>query len=305
MTTMPFSVSIESLLNEIHDGICAVTKDYRICYWNRAAEEITGFKAKEVVGRDFKNELLKHVDELGREQFRDQSPLAAAIESGKFHTATVHMRHKNGYRFPVVSKIVPLEHHSENEPAAVEIFSPVLFEGGPRQRQAELENLSLLNPMTRLPNRNYLESQLHVSLDMMKRTSLPFGVLMFKVDHFQGIQDEFGEERAKNALSTAALALAKAVRPADIVGQWGDGPVFLGIFQLFSWEDLERVGRRCGMLVSQSRVETGKCLLAITFSIGGTMANASDSITTLVEHAEALMRKSSFAGGNTTTIAGK
>ena len=109
MTTMPFSVSIESLLNEIHDGICAVTKDYRICYWNRAAEEITGFKAKEVVGRDFKNELLKHVDELGREH-----PLAVAdgvlgahgLETGALPGRVFHLHQEGAHAGAVPRHLV-------------------------------------------------------------------------------------------------------------------------------------------------------------------------------------------------------
>jgi len=38
------------ILDQIADGVYLVDASYRIIYWNRAAERITGFGAAEVIG---------------------------------------------------------------------------------------------------------------------------------------------------------------------------------------------------------------------------------------------------------------
>ncbi len=43
--------STESILESISDGVFTVNKDWRIAYFNRAAEEITGITRKEAIGK--------------------------------------------------------------------------------------------------------------------------------------------------------------------------------------------------------------------------------------------------------------
>lgn len=294
--------NLDLILNSVQDGVCVVTRAGRICHWNKAAESITGFKAAELLDKEGAYELMGRGGELGSMLFRDQSPMEEAVKEGRVHTSTLYIRHKNGYRLPVIFQVVPLECHEDAAPAVVEIFRPVLFEGSSRQRQAELEGLGLLDPATRLPNRSYLESQLHVSFGMLERTQLPFGVLMMHVDHIQDIHDTYGIEVRDKVLGTVSETLLKAVRPADVLGIW-DESTFIGVFQLFTIEDLERVGRRCAMLAAQSRVNIGKCTQAITLSVGGTMPAAGDDVVSLVRRADALVRRSRYNGGNCTNVA--
>ena len=58
-----------TILNSIFDGIYVVDKDRRIIFWNRGAEEITGFSAAEVMGKRFYSENLYASDPgKGREK---------------------------------------------------------------------------------------------------------------------------------------------------------------------------------------------------------------------------------------------
>ena len=53
------------ILENLHDGVYFVDNQRTIRYWNRAAAEITGFTAEEVVGRSCFDNLLQHVDGAG------------------------------------------------------------------------------------------------------------------------------------------------------------------------------------------------------------------------------------------------
>lgn len=44
-------MSLDRLLTNTADGVCAVTSDGKITLWNRAAEKILGYPAREVIGK--------------------------------------------------------------------------------------------------------------------------------------------------------------------------------------------------------------------------------------------------------------
>jgi PAS domain S-box-containing protein len=44
-------MDLDELLSNTADGVCAITADGKITLWNRAAEKILGYTAREVVGR--------------------------------------------------------------------------------------------------------------------------------------------------------------------------------------------------------------------------------------------------------------
>jgi len=45
-------------LDTIFDGVYIVDKERRIVFWNKGAEEITGYSAKEVCGRKCSDNIL-------------------------------------------------------------------------------------------------------------------------------------------------------------------------------------------------------------------------------------------------------
>lgn len=58
---------LEAILNSIGDAVFAVDKEEKIFIFNSAAEKITGFKVKEVKGRNYKN-YLRFSDEITKKE---------------------------------------------------------------------------------------------------------------------------------------------------------------------------------------------------------------------------------------------
>jgi PAS domain S-box-containing protein len=54
-----------TILNSIFDGIYVVDRGRKIIFWNRGAEEITGFSTEEVMGKRCSDDILNHIDENG------------------------------------------------------------------------------------------------------------------------------------------------------------------------------------------------------------------------------------------------
>jgi len=63
------------LLDRVDDGAYFVDRDRRLLFWNKAAEELTGFARSEVVGRLCPDNILCHADVNGRARCSDGCPL--------------------------------------------------------------------------------------------------------------------------------------------------------------------------------------------------------------------------------------
>ncbi len=53
------------VLDNLYDGVYYVDPHRRITFWNKAAENITGYSRQEVLGRKCSDNLLVHVNDQG------------------------------------------------------------------------------------------------------------------------------------------------------------------------------------------------------------------------------------------------
>jgi PAS domain-containing protein len=70
------------ILENMHEGLYLVDRDRNITFWNKAAEEISGFSADEIIGRSCGDNILTHVDEKGNSLCLGLCPLARSMEDG-------------------------------------------------------------------------------------------------------------------------------------------------------------------------------------------------------------------------------
>lgn len=73
----------KDLLDNLHEGVYFVDTDRRITYWNKSAEQITGYPASVAVGKHCRDKFLNHVTENGAELCLPQCPLAATMKDAQ------------------------------------------------------------------------------------------------------------------------------------------------------------------------------------------------------------------------------
>ncbi len=123
-----FSVAdsvLATVLNSIFDGIYVVDRERKIIFWNRGAEEITGYSAEEVMGKRCSDDILNHIDENGVLLCRNSCPLVETLNTGKDIRAKVYPFHKDGRRFPVQTHIGPIRNDKGEIVAGIEVFRDV------------------------------------------------------------------------------------------------------------------------------------------------------------------------------------
>jgi phosphoserine phosphatase RsbU/P len=118
-------VGAREILDALADGAYITDCDRRIVFWSRAAERITGWSAKDVVGHRCADNLLVHADKDGHQLCsEDCCPLYRAIVTGEQSTESllVFAQHKEGHRVPVEVSVAPLRDAAGQVVGGVEVF---------------------------------------------------------------------------------------------------------------------------------------------------------------------------------------
>lgn len=293
--------TVERIMENLHDGLYLVDKDRVIIYWNKAAEKISGFTADEVVGKSCADNILTHVDSNGNNLCTGNCPIAAAITDGKSREAEVYMHHKNGHRIPISVRVSTLTDISGNIIGGIELFTDISNQAANELRVKELEKLALLDNLTQLANRNYIEKEIQNRFEEKKRFNMPFGILFIDIDHFKNFNDSYGHDVGDDVLKFVADTFVVNARPFDLYGRWG-GEEFIGIIRNINGEDLEMLADRLRSLIENSYIIHENKKLFVTVSMGATLVNENDNIETLIKRADILLYKSKAGGRNCVTI---
>ncbi|MDX1661631.1 MAG: sensor domain-containing diguanylate cyclase [Gemmatimonadota bacterium] len=109
--------------------------------------------------------------------------------------------------------------------------------------RSELDRLSITDPLTGAYNRRYLERMLPNEKERAERYDHPIGLLLFDLDDFKRINDEYGHLRGDEVLTAFAQSLMSTVRKIDPVVRFG-GDEFLVLLLETDEEGTEHARRR-------------------------------------------------------------
>jgi diguanylate cyclase (GGDEF)-like protein/PAS domain S-box-containing protein len=289
------------VLENLYEGVYVIDRERRIVFWNKGAEQITGFKSNEVLGAQCRDNVLRHTDMEGKGLCATHlCPAVKTIEDGLEREEEVYLHHKEGHRLPVLTKFLPLREASGSISGAVEVFTDCRDLREIRRRVEDLERLAYLDGTTGTANRRYGEIQLDRALSDMRLLGSSFGVFFIDLDKFKAVNDTYGHQAGDSVLKMVAQTLTNALRPGDVVCRWG-GEEFLAIAQRLRDVGLTSVGERMRSLVEQSFIDTNDGQLSCTVSVGATMARKEDTVDTVIRRADRLMYESKQGGRNRVT----
>jgi diguanylate cyclase (GGDEF)-like protein len=168
--------------------------------------------------------------------------------------------------------------------------------------QREHKRNALVDAMTGLHNRRWLDDSLPRFVSRFSRGSLELAALMVDVDHFKRFNDTYGHPAGDAVLVMVARILRTGFRPTDQVARFG-GEEFTVILpdtdEVGARVAAERVRRAVSAAVAKHGDEP---LPTVTVSIGGATLAAGDTASTLVARADAALYKSKQAGRDRVTF---
>lgn len=138
-----------------------------------------------------------------------------------------------------------------------------------REGRAELERLSVTDPLTGLANRRHMTEELEREVRRSGRLGRVFTVLMLDVDHFKNFNDTYGHPAGDELLKRLANSLEDVVREVDTAARYG-GEEFLVILAETPAGSAGQVAERIRGRVAEERFtpEGGTAAVGVTVSIG-------------------------------------
>lgn len=290
--------ALSDLLDTLREGVYMTDVQRSISYWNKGAEEITGFPAKEVIKHPCDDNILEHVDANGAPLCHTGCPLDQVMETGETLEVEGYIQHKKGHRIPVNIRATPIRDAKGELQGACQVFGDISSKISHARKMAELEKLAMVDHLTQLANRRFLDMKLKEMLALTHSANIPVGVMLYDVDHFKNFNDEHGHDVGDLVLQMVAKTLSTAARAPDVVGRWG-GEEFLQITPNIDQEALMAVAERNCALIEQSKLTIREnAPLHVTASIGLTVAQPGDTPQSLLKRADQALYQSKQKGRN-------
>jgi len=159
----------------------------------------------------------------------------------------------------------------------------------------ELKRLSQTDMLTGLYNRTMLDEQFRQELERARRYNRPFSLIMFDIDRFKAVNDDFGHLMGDKVLVAISAAAKKSVRGTDILGRWG-GEEFLVLCPETATAEALLVAERIRAAISEATYPTGR---THTISAGVASLGPEDTVDTLLQRADTALYAAKDDGRDT------
>jgi PAS domain S-box-containing protein/diguanylate cyclase (GGDEF)-like protein len=276
------------LLDTMKDGVCFANKKRKLTYWNKAAEELTGYRSGEVLGRGCCENILIHIDLEGDILCENKCPMRRAMDIEKTVECKLFLHHKDGHRVPVTVRVNPVKNKKGEVIGAVQIFSDRSAKELFMDRMQKLEHSGYVDPLTKIPNQKYIELHLKTRFWVMSQAGLPFGILYMKIDQMEEIKKNYGPKTVEHVLKNTAQTFINNMTPLDLIGRWEE-EAFMGVFRNVDKDELDKIAHMYRVLVEKTSFFVDQQPLTITISTAPVLAEPTYNEKTIVEKAKKVL----------------
>ncbi len=167
-----------------------------------------------------------------------------------------------------------------------------------------LQEISMKDGLTGIPNRRRLDEYLHQEWRRAQRQTKPISLLMLDIDHFKLYNDNYGHTAGDDCLKKIALAIEESLtRPADLAARFG-GEEFACVLPETDQEGAELIAQRVHKSLARLAIPHAYSPIGsfITISIGvtTTVPDQSSSMDQFIKSADEMLYEAKKSGRNQT-----
>jgi len=273
-----------AVVDTLQMGICLTDCQRRFVYWNRGAEQISGFMRHEVLGRKGTESGICHYNAAGTQLGDDESPLAESIRDGKRLESQLYLRHKAGHQVPVKIWTVPIRDEANLIIGAAESFQFNDTLSAQSRHHSTLAAHGCLDFVTGLPSHNLTQSRLRESLALFSEYHLPFGVLCVQLEDLSQFESAHSSEAMHAILHVSAQTIAHVLDATTFLGRWAEHQ-FLAVIPECDRVELEKLRREVHRAVNCGGIQWWGDPLSVRASVGWAMAELNDTMDSLLTRA--------------------
>jgi PAS domain S-box-containing protein len=144
---------LECVLRSVSDGVCVVDRDFSILSFNPSAEQITGWREAEVIGRHYA-EVFRFLDDNGRDLREADCVLRQAMEEGKPVYLLMEQRAiigRNGQRILIAGGAAPLLDNNGYVVGGLATFRNISLSSEKEAKRAKWDFLVMVSHHLRSP----------------------------------------------------------------------------------------------------------------------------------------------------------
>jgi diguanylate cyclase (GGDEF)-like protein len=167
------------------------------------------------------------------------------------------------------------------------------------QLQARLAHLAITDALTGVANRRRGEELLELEVKRARRYKAPLALIVFDIDHFKAINDQFGHPVGDAALRTVAAASGQLLRASDVLVRSG-GEEFQIIVAHTGAIDALKMAEKIRVAIGQTPIPGCDRL---TISLGVAQLGDQESADSLVLRVSAALARAKRAGRNCVELA--
>ena len=287
-----FGFSFRQIADKANDVIVVTTPaengNTQIVYVNEAFTKLTEYSLDEVRGRDPR--FLQGDD---REQ-EGRKDLRRAIHEHDGTRVRLRNYSRSGRKYWLDISLVPLHDEQGNVTHFAAIERDVTAEV---QREDRLREMALTDELTELPNRRAFDRELQREYSRRRRHGTRFSLLMFDIDHFKQVNDNYGHAAGDHVLESLGDICRQHFRVQDVIGRIG-GEEFAVILPETGHEGALQVAERFRSLVEQSAFLFEGVSLQVTISIGVASTNGEEDAADLFKAADDALYEAKETGRN-------
>ena len=306
MNVPPASLS-DLVVERVGFGIFVLDREMNVLMWNRFMQDHSGLSPEQVVGKSifasfpelprvWLTRKLESVFQLGSFAFSswEQRPYLFKFDHDRPITGGVDFMQQD-------CTFMPLTREREVVAVCVTISDVTHVSIVQREREeavAKLQEYADRDGLTGIANRRFFEARLRDEYTRWQRYGGDMSVLLFDLDPFKKINDQFGHGVGDTVLREMAQRVAQVVRVQDTFGRFG-GEEFALLLPCTPLEDAMLVAEKIRHTIGDAPVDVQGVSVPVTASVGGAAARVGvPNYDVLINEADAALYSAKRQGRN-------
>ncbi len=303
---------VMDILQNIDVGLVVLDRNYDVCVWNSFMQNHSARRPDEMMGKN----LFEEFSEVPEKWFRRKADSVFTLHNSAFTTweQRPYLFHFECYR-PITSiaeymyqncTLIPLKDRSGKvDHICLIVYDVTEMAVNRIQIQAAnetLRQLSRTDGLTGLLNRKTWESELEEEFQRFTRYHHTSSLLIFDIDHFKKINDNYGHPAGDEVIRQTARLLRETVREIDIPGRYG-GEEFVVILVNTDATGARVVAERIRKVIEETTAQYESFDINFTVSLGIAQLDGKTSDRTQwIDNADKALYEAKQSGRNNSII---
>jgi diguanylate cyclase (GGDEF)-like protein len=165
-----------------------------------------------------------------------------------------------------------------------------------------LQQLASQDYLTGITNRRFFYENAGRILQRCRMDNSKFSLIMFDLDNFKKINDQFGHETGDEVLRSVVQPIVSVLRPLDLFSRTG-GEEFLVLLPSVHIEEATVVAERIRHAVASAVIDPASGRISVTASVGVAEWDSDESLQRLIFRVDEAMYRAKDAGKNCVRLA--